>query len=781
MKAAIRPKLTLAGAKKLLRIVLGVTVALAIAGCSSSPIDLPHFTGDTFWANSVDHIDLLALAEPDRTWSIASLWIPLAEGPEQHGMTHLLEHLLLRRLRQHGRNFFFDAGSSEHWIYFNCAHLPAHLPQALSALQHVFEPQIAAPEELDRVMAVLAHEKALHPEASMPTDVNLAQRLHRLHHRYLVSDRALLIVVSPYPRRRVIAEVKRYFPATGTRRNFFLPPTPWHRPAALAESPEQLLLIGPPLAPGQLPYFKLLPAWIDRHLAATSRLTWTIDWQITPDQTLLAFRARSTATDCRQWAEDLTQALRTLLAEPPPAKDFVAMQAQLLRRYYLAMANPEHKIFVLGKAYRSGYLADVLSYPRLLQKADRHLLYQWVRQYLAAARSNGDRFPRWRKICEGIGRIPPPPIPANTDFSYFPSYQGATTADFYPKGVITLRIPQQQWAAIAWHFPVADRCFALSTADDSNTTELAWLCRHQLQRIGGKPIYYHDAEQVIVGAIVARPDCRRLVDELSISLRSPQQRLFIDHRPRQSAPARLFYRLQRRLSPAADDRQQSAKVFSSKANPICLVAGDFLSSDLAKWGRNLQQALADNKPSALPPDPNYPKPNLEITGERRYVMAGVKLKVLPKLRFSEYHTLALYLNDLIYRHVILPGHAYQAHAFYHPMQKMGILGLWLATTPDQVPRLRRIINEMLIKSAWKPIDSEQFAILKQRAYLYFLRRHDQTPQALLPVIRLLAANYRPDRTKFQMRYIWQNSDLNAFTRMCQHYLAPAQWTWAISN
>ena len=243
-------------------LALAVAITLLSGGCHPSLRPLPNFSGTTFLTESNQHFKVLTLSEPNRSWSIASLWIPLAPQPETHGLAHLLEHLLLRRLRQHGCPFFIAAASCEHWIYFNCVHLPPRLPQALALLRQVFKPPALTMDELDQIMAVLAHERAIRSQATIPIAVDLPQRLQRLHRRYFASDQAFLLVLSPYSRKQVLAEVKTSFSSTGTRLRISLPAAPWRRPDGLAKIPRQLLLIGPPLHPGELPYFKLLLALV---------------------------------------------------------------------------------------------------------------------------------------------------------------------------------------------------------------------------------------------------------------------------------------------------------------------------------------------------------------------------------------------------------------------------------------------------------------------------------------------------------------------------------------
>ena len=471
----------------------------------------------------------------------------------------------------------------------------------------------------------------------------------------------------------------------------------------------------------------------------------------------MVLRPQEAITD--NWSEDLSRVLDLICDTPPPAQDFATIQVQLLHRYYLALADPEQKIFALGKAQRAGYLRDLLGYPLLLQQADRRLFFEWSRRYLALARPHGDFRRQWRQIIDNCAEVPAPTLAVTGDFSCFPSYRGASEIDFHPDQVITIQMPQRQWAALAWCSPITPA-----------PSEWLSLCS------GGQSIYYCDGEQLIAGVLLPRLDCQRRITEWHRCRQALTQQALRHYLSRQSPLARRLYHCQQQLLAVSKGQRQIPECSLLQKQAICLVAGDFPTPVLTKWGKILQQnrAMATPAPildrSALSP---------KATSTKRYLLAAVPLTHSSHQHFSGYHTLALYLNDLMYRQIILPGDAYQAHAFYQPMLTQGILGLWVATTPAQAPRLRRLIEKMLARATRTTIAPRQFATLQERACLHFLRSHDQNPQALPTLIQTLAASYRycGPRNKFRIDALWHDCDADAFRHLCQ-YLAPSQWLWS---
>jgi hypothetical protein len=128
-----------------------------------------------------------------------------------------MEHLLLRKLRRNGPQFFWEARIQKEWMVFRCFHLPQRLSGVFHAMRTLFLPLSPEAQEIEQELRILRYEKLVRKHASYPAEQNLLPHLHELYKQYFVPHRICVVVHSPYPPQTVLQYTQNLFPSTAER------------------------------------------------------------------------------------------------------------------------------------------------------------------------------------------------------------------------------------------------------------------------------------------------------------------------------------------------------------------------------------------------------------------------------------------------------------------------------------------------------------------------------------------------------------------------------------
>ena len=132
----------------------------------------------------------------DLSYGIVSLSFSFDPTQENRAIAHLVEHLLLRKMREKGKSCFFEAVTDSRQVSFRCKFLLPHLDEAIGSLREAlsFDP---GEEEIAREFRVIQQEKRLWPDTSCPCSDRLAERSKKFHSLYF-QNKPNFEIRSPY-------------------------------------------------------------------------------------------------------------------------------------------------------------------------------------------------------------------------------------------------------------------------------------------------------------------------------------------------------------------------------------------------------------------------------------------------------------------------------------------------------------------------------------------------------------------------------------------------------
>lgn len=143
---------------------------------------------------------------PDAEPATASLSVRIdCDSQEDLDTAHLLEHVLLRELRETDLPFIFSAATTPQQMSFRCTFFPERLSPALRTLARVLD----TPSREDRTIAgaldVIGHELRRHAVPVAP------EELRKFHREHFVASRISLDIAMPSVSGEVIPEIESDF------------------------------------------------------------------------------------------------------------------------------------------------------------------------------------------------------------------------------------------------------------------------------------------------------------------------------------------------------------------------------------------------------------------------------------------------------------------------------------------------------------------------------------------------------------------------------------------
>lgn len=359
----------------MMRLFVLLSLACAVIGCRTPSLSAVPSLPGSGRQELTNGMAYLHSPYPQCSWGMAAIWVRLApaDEAERHAM-HVLEHILLRRLRPDRSPFFCDAATGDDWMYFRLAFVSdsagADYRQALALLRTLFAPWQAGGREVEIAAREVDHE--LRRALTSAGDAALAVRVQSLHSRLFVPDNALLLMQSPPQEEPAARQAAEETLASLPRAQSPLAVVPLSPPDASFDC----TVIGPPLQAGELVYAQLLPACIGYFLSRQGE-QWQGEWWHSLGGNGFAFTRMDTegtpATFATAWQESTAKPLARLL--------FDHLLARLRESWREPGYNPKAWGERLGKAWAGGYVDDLLRYPGLLETATPQAFYRWWRDY----------------------------------------------------------------------------------------------------------------------------------------------------------------------------------------------------------------------------------------------------------------------------------------------------------------------------------------------------------------------------------------------------------------
>jgi hypothetical protein len=329
----------------------------------------------------------LYLQNPQAGWGAATLWLRLAfaDDSERH-VAHMLEHILLRRLRANDSPFVSHAATGDDWTFFRVAFLAETLPkdryrEALALLNIVLAPWQASDNEIELALCEIYHELRAPTSFHALTVAVRQTSLANFHRRFFTSGNALLSVMSPATEGMARHEAETAFAS--------LTPVRRQTTGEFAEHSGQVMhhaawetfdivLAGPPLAAGELAYARLFPAYLG-YLMAMQGEQWEGAWWHSVGSSGFGFTRLKAPTYTGSFEPAWEKATTELAADAL----FDRLREHLRQAFYQPSGSVLAHSETLGKAWAGGYLADLLHYPELLAATTPQDFHAWCRAYRA--------------------------------------------------------------------------------------------------------------------------------------------------------------------------------------------------------------------------------------------------------------------------------------------------------------------------------------------------------------------------------------------------------------
>lgn len=712
------------------------------AGCQSFATFEPIPTGTPAMLTAFpDQTEVFLLEEYRHDWGTAALWLRFTYqegGPVT--LAHLLEHILLERLRQEYPRFLWHAETNPEFMFFRCSFVAGEYAAALAALSGLRQTPRPDAATIERCYRQIVQEKFAGSRPAVPLPYSLWQKaLRTLHSRYFRPGQQALVIFAPVPAATALTTAATAWAHDENRiesdsaTGFAEAISALRAGGQLAQDADALALsvgkptlsaaaksftlnlTGPRLESGSLAYFKLAQLYLGDLWNRREEGGYRIDvaWQIGQQKTVARWDGNATGATCQpEWDKRLREVWEQSLAEPPTAERFAHYRKELYRSYHNAGDGVIHTNFLLGQAWAGAYLADFLQYPVLLNTATPEDFHLWWQEYVAqseitcadtAYKTVSWRFSGHDGVAARRDRFLRPSGPIRT-------LSLARRHKFTPEPPSILALDQGSVAVLAQTPPddnAAISIFVPTYADSGNRSRaqsLGTALSHEVKRLQGRTLWEETPQYALVTAMVCQEDLGALVTGLS----------------RTTWP-----------QPCATGETQAVIVpplafpqtLPAGSKTVLYLHGQVESGVWEEWARMLCERLQGTPPQPSPALPSQPGNTADV-----YIFAAAPIPLQMEGDTWVLPLLDMCLAQAIYQKLLTPGTLYHAGSFYRPEVGGWALFLWARVLRVESNAGREHLQNFLRSVSATTLTYEDFVVLWEKAYLYRMLQNDSVLQ-----------------------------------------------------